>query len=493
MRARPYRTVDNVIDGVVITFMDITQRKLHEQVTARLAAIVDSSDNAIIGMDLDGVIASWNQGAEILFGYRAAEVVGQPITLLHPADRQNEAAASIERLKRGETIDHYETQRRRKDGQMIDVSVTLSPIRGPGPEGALIGVSKIAQDVTVRNQLEKDARRAGRRSRDLMAALPIAVFAVDVSGWLESWNQAAVELWGRVPTAGEDRWCGAVRLYWPDGRPMPFDQSPTAAALRDGTSLHGQEAIAERPDGTRVPFLSYPTILRDENGTVTGALDALIDITDRKRADELHSLMMDELNHRVRNTLATVQAIAQQSLNGVLDPSDQQTFESRLIALSKTHNLVARENWRGVALRDLLLQELKPFRSDGGDRFVLKGPEVDLAPGATVALGLALHELTINAAKYGALSAIEGQVHVDWDLSSASGPAVLRVRWMETGGPPVKPTNHTGFGTTMIQRGLSMQLDGKVRVELNPDGLVCTMEIPVSALASETEGSPDDR
>jgi two-component sensor histidine kinase len=130
-------------------------------------------------------------------------------------------------------------------------------------------------------------------------------------------------------------------------------------------------------------------------------------------------------------------------------------------------------------LRDLLLQELEPYRTDEGQRFMVDGPDLLVTPKAALALGMAFHELATNAAKYGALSKSEGHVHVRWEVVRASEPSALRLKWTETGGPSVTKRKHKGFGSSVIERGLSLELEGEVRLDFNPSGLVCTMEIPL--------------
>lgn len=190
-------------------------------------------------------------------------------------------------------------------------------------------------------------------------------------------------------------------------------------------------------------------------------------------------VLIGELNHRVRNTLATVQSIAAHTLTAPSDRGARKNFDARLVALSRTHDLLARGSWESVSLRALLLQELEPFRSAIGPAFQVDGPDLELRPKAALALGMAFHELTTNAAKYGALSTLGGCVRVTWDTAqSAEGP-LLRLSWTETGGPPVRNSGHKGFGTKLIESGLSFELDGSVSLAFEPDGLRCTIEIPL--------------
>src|SRR5262249_15457016 len=144
-------------------------------------------------------------------------------------------------------------------------------------------------------------------TRALLDALPAAVYTTDADGRLTFFNRAAAELWRCRPTLGSDRWCGSWRLYWPDGRPMPHDQCAMAVALKEDRAVRGAEAVAERPDGTRVPFIPHPVPLHDSDGRLVGAVNMLVEVTERHRAEVRQKALVDELNHRVKNMLATVQ------------------------------------------------------------------------------------------------------------------------------------------------------------------------------------------
>ena len=189
--------------------------------------------------------------------------------------------------------------------------------------------------------------------------------------------------------------------------------------------------------------------------------------------------MLHELNHRVKNTLATVQALARQSrgAEGVL--------EARILALSKTHDLLTREDWSGASLSEVLESELSPYRT-GGDQIGLDGPDVALSPRHVLALGMTIHELTTNAAKYGALSAPGGRVRVSWSLvTTEAGMPRLRLTWQESGGPPVAPPGRRGFGSRLIERGLAGAVGGRAELDFARDGLVCTLTAPLAGFRAE--------
>jgi two-component sensor histidine kinase/PAS domain-containing protein len=208
-----------------------------------------------------------------------------------------------------------------------------------------------------------------------------------------------------------------------------------------------------------------------------------MDVTERKEAEERQRLLLNELNHRVKNTLATVQSIASQTLRtATSEAAFRDAFEARLVALSKTHNLLTDQNWRGASLHDLVISELRPHaggREGGGSRILLESErDVRLNPKAAVALGMAMHELATNAVKYGALSVPAGRVTVRSRIEGRS----LLIDWVESGGPPVAVPQRRGFGSRLLEQGLAGELAGDVRLGYLPDGLVCHMELPLHAL-----------
>ena len=250
----------------------------------------ESSHDAIVSKDLEGVIATWNRSAERIFGYKAEEVIGRPITILIPPDRLDEEPAILARIRSGDGVDHFDTVRRRKDGTLIDISLTISPVRDE--YGRIVGASKIARDITERKEAQAKLEDSERRLKDLLAAIPAAIYTTDAQGKITYFNEKAVELAGRTPTPGSDEWCVTWKLYRPDGTPLPHDQCPMAIALKEGRPIRNAEAIAERPDGSRVPFIPYPTPLRDANGNVVGAINMLVDVSERKQAETQQRVLL---------------------------------------------------------------------------------------------------------------------------------------------------------------------------------------------------------
>ncbi len=205
-----------------------------------------------------------------------------------------------------------------------------------------------------------------------------------------------------------------------------------------------------------------------------------IDITERKRGEEHRALLAEELNHRVKNSMATMRSIAYQTLSnaGSLEEA-RVTLDARLQSLSAAHDVLTRESWEGATLGEIAEGALQPFRQKDGNRFKIGGPLVRLSPRHALAFVMALHELATNAVKYGALSKGTGRVILDWDVVDEPSPGRLWLRWEEIGGPPVTAPQRKGFGSRMIERALAAELGGVAEIDYRPRGVVCTVEAPL--------------
>jgi PAS domain S-box-containing protein len=236
--------------------------------------------------------------------------------------------------------------------------------------------------------------------------------------------------------------------------------------------------------GTRRSLETYAVPLRLPGGQVVH-LATTRDVTERKRAEERQRLLIHELNHRVKNTLAIVQSLAQQTFKGTGVPTEAKSaFESRLAALARAHDLLTRESWETARLRDIVLQAAAPALGAGSDRLSADGPELWMNPQTVVAMTLAIHELVTNAVKYGALSNDAGRIDVTWSVSSdGDAPSRLRFVWSEGGGPPVTPPQRRGFGSRLIERSLAGDLGGRVELDYRPEGLLCTLDAPLPSEA----------
>ena len=341
----PLKDVDGRLTGAVNMLVDVSQQRAREGDSERLAAIVSSSDDAIISKDLNGVITSWNRGAENLFGYKPDEIIGKPVLTLIPPNQHDEEPAILARIRRGEKIDHYETTRLHKDGTALDISLTVSPLRNAA--GQIVGASKIAHNISGRKLAE-------------------------------------------------------ARLL--------------------------EESRAK-------------------------------------------TLLLEEIQHRVKNTLGVVQAIATQTFRGA-SPQEKQSFSARIQALAAAHDLLSRRNWDHVSVSDVTVQALAPFRDKGAARLEAQGPYASLSADKSLLLSMVLHELGTNAVKYGALSNETGRVDIAW----SAAPDLLTLNWRESGGPKVVAPQQKGFGSVLIQRALEGER-GRTEITYAPDGVQCLVEI----------------
>ncbi len=335
------------------------------------------------------------------------------------------------------------------------------------------------ENMRLMESLREEARRAEtsraelRFQADLLDAVGEAVIATDSEARVTFWNRAAESLYG---------WTSAEAMGRPilDLTPAPEDSERSnaiLAALQRGEAWSGESRLRRR-DGATFPALITDTVVHDADGALVGFIGVSRDISERHRADAHKQLLINELNHRVKNTLAIVQSLAAQTLRGDRPvAAAREDFDARLIALSDVHGLMTEAEWRAVPVAELIARATRPFASDGAARFDLEGPEVLLGPKAAVAFALALHELCTNAVKYGGLSTAGGGVSVRWTLGGGAGAPRLALTWRETGGPPVVAPTVRGFGSRLLERGLADELQGQVRLVFAPDGLVCEMDI----------------
>jgi PAS domain S-box-containing protein len=269
-----------------------------------------------------------------------------------------------------------------------------------------------------------------------------------------------------------------IREAFPGERQEWFDTY--AAVLTTGKAVRFERDLVTQG---RILEL-YAVRVEDETRRRLAVVFA--DVTKRKRHEARQTMLLHELNHRVKNTLAMVQSIAMQTLRGSRDPEQaRQQFDGRLMALAKAHDILTQESWSGALLARVVEEAIAPYRAPGSDRFDIEGPNIWVPPKYALALSMALHELCTNAVKYGALSNDSGRVLIAWTADNAGEARELRMRWIELGGPPVTPPQRRGFGSRLVERGLKQDLGGDVRLDFAATGVVCTIEAPLN-------GIPDD-
>jgi PAS domain S-box-containing protein len=266
-----------------------------------------------------------------------------------------------------------------------------------------------------------------------------------------------------------------------NGEAMAIVEAEFARDIGTEPEIHYQ-----RKDGSDFWASIFISPVRDERGEVVQHFVSLVDLTRHKQDNARGKMMIDELNHRVKNTLSTVQSIITEALRRPAEPAAiREAIESRILALSRSHDLLTRSSWEGAGLHDLVDIALEPFEvvAESAERFTIRGDNVQLTPNATLSLAIALHELATNAVKYGAFSNDSGTIAIDWAVTAGDSGERLLLRWIEQGGPRVKPPAHKGFGSRVIERGLSHELGGRVSLDYLASGVACRIDIPTSAQA----------
>jgi PAS domain S-box-containing protein len=451
---------------------DLTERRKSERAAQQLASIIESSNDAIVSKDLDGIITTWNRGAERIFGYRTEEVIGKPITIIIPPDRLEEEPRILAKIRAGERIDHFETVRRHKDGRLIDISLTVSPMRDR--KGQIVGASKIARDITDRKQADERVKASERYLQELLAAIPAAIYTTDADGKITFYNEAAVELSGRRPEIGRDAWCVGWKLYRPDGSPLPLDECPMAIALNERKPIRGAEVVVERPDGTRVPVIPYPTPIRDAQGNIIGAINMLADISERKQAETQQRVLLNELNHRVKNNMQMLQALLDLAAKRTNSKEAKQVLQdaSRRISAMAAAQRVLYGSSGGTCFN--VAEFLAAVCQTVGPAFPA---QIEISCDATgmlpndvsMPLALILNELLTNAVKHG-LNGGEGKIRLG--LQQNGGCYII---FVEDDGPgfELASVRKRSSGLRLVE-ALARQLQARLEVTRNPSR--CSLE-----------------
>ena len=440
----------------------------------QLAAIVTSSQAAIVSTTLDGAITSWNAAAERLYGYAAKEMLGQSVRRLLPAKRQNDETAMLARVAAGETTAQFEATRLHKNGSTVEVSVTVSPIHDR--DGKVVGLSGIARDITASKQAEEALRDRLSEIEAIYNNTPVGLALLDRDLRYIRINAALAEMNG-VPAADH-----IGRVVWDVVPAMRDASEPHIHHVLQTGDLVRHEVSGESPKPPGIirhwDKTFYP--LRRPDGSIVAIGVMVEEITQRKRAEELQSLLMREINHRTKNMLSVVLSIARQT--AASDTAEFiKHFSARIQALSANQDLLIKSDWRGVDLEDLVRAQLAHFVDLIGTRISVDGPQLRLAAAAAQSIGIALHELATNAGKYGALSGERGRVEIDWRLNGEE----FTVGWAERDGPYVEAPKRHGFGSTVISMVAKASVDGDVELDYAPTGLIWRLKCPADKVLEQ--------
>jgi PAS domain S-box-containing protein len=331
---------------------------------------------------------------------------------------------------------------------------------------------RVVEEISTR---EGAIRESETRFRELADSAPVLIWmsGPDRSGIY--FNEPWLAFTGRsIEQELGDGWLSGIH---PKDLPALETRTEAFAARRPFQA----EFRMQRHDGEWRWVLDSGVPRFDPSGEFKGFIGSCVDITERKLAEERQKLLVNELNHRVKNTLATVQSLAAQTRRVSTSAEDFGTaFEARLLALSKTHDLLTAQQWEGAALSRLIEHEVTPYlSSERRDRLKLTGKEIQLSPRHALALGMTFHELATNAVKYGALSTDDGVVEVSWKVTRTGSDPHLLIIWSEHKGPPVEPPTRRGFGSRLVYRTIQTELQGQVVAQFEPGGLQVSIEVPL--------------
>ncbi len=450
--------------------------------------------------DARGAILQYNQHAVRIWG--RAPQQGQTHEQFTDDCKYFEADGSplprsmlAEVLTHGMPLRDKELLVQRHDGSQVFVSLNIDPLRDAG--GKLVGAVNCFLDITERKRMDdalEHSRLHALEQEQLLAATyehaAIGIAEVAPDGRFLRVNEAVSTI-----TGYSREHLLAHKLF---AHTHPDDADADREGFRKQVSgqleFYSVEKRFIRPEG-RVIWLSVRSSpVRGADKHLHYVVRVMQDVTERKASERRQKLLIDELNHRVKNTLATVQSLASQTARGAATPAAfREGFEGRLIALSKAHDQLTTHHWENADLRELLSGSLAPYAGATPDRIVLRGEDIVLRPRAVLTLAMAFHELTTNAAKYGALSVPGGRIEIRWQpvAGDEGGRALLKIDWIEQGGPPVVEPERRGFGSKLIEGSIAAEHGGGARLDFEPTGLRCEIVIPLEAALADPDSEPE--
>lgn len=454
-----------------------------DEENARLAAIVNTSPDAIVSFAIeDGRIMTWNPAATRLFGYAEGEAIGAAVDLMLPArdllTSQEDGTGVFHWAMRAGPVE-VETKRRRKDGSLVEVAITAAPMLAP--DGQVLGVSALFRDITERKRLESQLAESEAFLRSVLDASADCIKVVEADGTLSYMNRnglCAMEIDDFSAVKGAEWAC-----LWPDETAGKVRGALEAAHKAERSHF---EAFCPTAKGTPKWWDVSVTPVRDEQRNLRRIVSISRDITERKRAEEKTKLLLRELNHRVKNLFTIASGMVNMTARSARSTAEMaEALGGRLMALARSHDLIrpAITDEAGglevATLRELVTAVVAPHLAVSDDQLRLRGPDVEIGPGAATSFALMLHELATNSAKYGALSVSQGRLDICWEV----GVEGLKLTWGESGGPAIdSPPERKGFGSQLARRSASGQLGGSIAYDWKPTGVQITVTAPLEGL-----------
>jgi PAS domain S-box-containing protein len=421
-------------------------------------------------MTADGEITAANAAFCTIADRPITDLVGRHCRDLTHADDRRAGEDALRRLEEEGGSVALEKRTVRPNGAYAWVRLTLSPV-GDGQ------VLAVVENVDARKRAEQALIETQGDLTAAMEAGQLALFDMDHVAQVMRPSAKLNALYGYPPE--HPMTLADIRArYHPDQRGRIIAEIHRDHIDPDVRQFQYLVRLA-MPDGTNRWVEGRGEYLRDESGAVVRSRGVLQDVTERKRWEEHQRLLVNELNHRVKNSLAIVQGLAQQSFRPS-EPTDagRRAFEARLAALSSAHDLLTRGGWESASLQVVVEASLDAALGPAAARVACSGAVVRLSPQTSVSVALAIHELSTNALKYGALSNKTGRIDVVWRLARKGQACRLELTWTERGGPPVQAPRSRGFGSRMIERGLAAELGGVASLDFRTSGLVCAIDAP---------------
>ena len=458
--------------GFVGVAHDITEAKAAEialrEREAQLSAFINQSTAGFAQVDLSGRFTLVNDHFCDICGRSREDLLNLTMQeIMHPEDVKREEPLLYAAVRDGTP---YSNEKRyvRPDGSVVWVTNSMAVIKHV--DGVPYRILAVILDITSRRDADTALHRASESMRLAIEGAGMATWELDLSTMEGPWSSNRFEILG-YPRSHDGR--GSFQDWLDRVHPECFERAEAAAlkCFSVGTPFEIEYRILRADTGQERWLRSNGKIIRDATGKDVRFVGVSFDITDKKQTEVQQQLLIDELNHRVKNMLAIVQSIAKQSVRRGSSPEEiGRAFEGRLAALSTAHNLLTSGLWQPTQMHELIAACLKPLALS--DQIHIAGPPVTLNTKTAVTFALALHELATNAVKYGALSTSEGRVDICW---SVSDHREFTLSWTEDGGPIVQVPAQRGFGTRMIERGLATEFEGSVKMLFEPAGVVCEL------------------
>lgn len=486
LRVEPTLDANGDVTGLIGGVIDITDERRSEHLVRTserlLRALLDNLFAFVTVLDLDGNLLEVNRAPLEAAGLTREDVAGKPFWECYwwswSARIQNELKAAIAKARAGATL-RYDVDIRIADAKLITLDFQIAPLRDEHGNIVLLVPSGI--DITARKKAERDLQSALVRMQLALHAGETGVWEWDKATGVFTWDERMFALWGADSHGAmtSERFWAAVH---PDDVQKCKDKIARACDPAGNGQYEADYRVVGEADGIE-RWISVRGLTLFENGCVVGMLGTARDITGRKNRENHIHFLMREIAHRSKNLLAVIQAMARQTATAGGTAEDyEQRFTARLQALARSYDLLVTENWHGASAAELVHSQLSHYSELIPARIDIDGPHVMLKPEAAQNIGLALHELSTNAAKYGALSNDTGEISVHWWLAERAGTRRFYIEWQERGGPPVEPPHHEGFGQKVMERIAAHALEGNVSLDFATTGVVWRLDIPSTYL-----------